>query len=355
MAPEKPGAMAGKVQTVLGPIDSAEMGITLAHEHILVDLTCYYAEPDEASRRWYHDRPYTIDMVGKTSTLWYINTDNCQLLDEAEAASAINDFRLAGGNTVVDVTNSDLARDPLSLARISRATGLNIVMGAGHYVPKAHPADMDYRTEDSIFERLVREITIGVGDTGVKVGVIGELGNVWPLTNNQTKVLRAAGRAHAETGAPVSVHPGHHEESHMAILDVLDGAGCPPGNVIMGHLCWTIDNFDVLTRIADTGCYLQYDVFGSESSGLEYLGGYLDLLSDIQRIEHLEFLVANGYGDKILVAQDVCMKWLRASHGGKGYAHILENIVPRMRARGWTQAQLDDMLINNPAKAFAFA
>jgi phosphotriesterase-related protein len=347
--------MTGKVQTVLGPIDPSEMGVTLTHEHILIDLTCYYAEPEEASVRNYHEKPYTIDMLGKTNAIWYINTDNGQLFDEADATGAIGDYMLAGGGTVVDVTNYDIGRDPLALARISRATGLNIVMGAGHYVPKAHPADMDERSEDAIHERIVRDITEGAGDTGVKTGVIGELGNVWPTTENQLKVLRAAGRAHAETGAPVSIHPGHHPESHLRILDELDRAGCPPGHVIMGHLDWSIDEYETLGRIAQTGCFLQYDVFGFEASALEYLGGHMDPLSDAQRIEHLEFLIGSGYGDKILVAQDVCMKWFRASHGGKGYAHILENIVPRMRSRGWTGAQLDDMLINNPARALAFA
>lgn len=347
--------MSGKVQTVLGPIDPADMGVTLTHEHILLDLTCYYAQPDEASRRFYVDKPFSMDMIGKASTLWYVNTDNGRLFDEPEATRSINEYMLAGGQTVVDVTNYDIGRDPLALARISRATGLNIVMGAGHYVPVAHPADMDDRSEDAIAERLIRDITVGAGDTGIKTGVIGELGNVWPLTENQRKVLRAGARAHAETGAPVLIHPGHADTAHLEILEILDRAGCPPERVIMGHLCWSVHDLDVVKRIAETGCYLEYDVFGFESSGLEYLGGYLDPLSDAQRIEYLEFLIAEGYGDKILVAQDVCMKWFRASHGGKGYAHVLENIVPRMRARGWTQARLDDMLINNPARALAFA
>ena len=347
--------MTGMVQTVLGPIDPLEMGITLTHEHILIDLTCYYVQPEEASLRYYHDRPFSIDLLGRASTIWYLNTDNGQLFDEADATSAVGQFMLAGGRTVVDVTNYDLGRDPLALARISRATGLNVVMGAGHYVPVAHPSDMDERTEDEIAERIVRDVTVGVGDTGIRTGVIGELGNVWPITENQRKVLRAGARAHAETGAPVLIHPGHHQDSHIRILEELDRGGCPPERVIMGHLCWSATELDLARRIAETGCYLEYDVFGFESAGLEYLGGYLDPLSDSQRIDHLEDLASRGYGDRILVAQDVCMKWFRSSHGGKGYAHILENIVPRMKNRGWSDQQLDDLLVNNPARALAFA
>ena len=347
--------MSGMVQTVLGPIDPAAMGITLTHEHILIDLTCYYMEPEEASRRHWRDRPFEIDIVGQASTTWYLNTDNGQLFDEADAASAVREYMLAGGSTLVDATNYDLARDPSALARISRATGLNVIMGSGHYVPVAHPSDMDGRTEEDIAERIIRDITEGAGDSGIRTGVIGELGNVWPISDNQRKVLRAGAMAHVETGAPVLIHPGHHEESHIRILEELDRAGCPPERVIMGHLCWSATEVSLAQRIAETGCFMEYDVFGFESAGLEYLGGYLDPLTDAQRLDHLESLISRGCGDRILVAQDVCMKWFRASHGGKGYAHILENIVPRMRYRGWTQGQIDDLLVNNPARAFTFA
>ena len=347
--------MTGLVQTVLGPIDPAEMGVTITHEHILIDLTCYYVQPEEASLRYYRDRPFTIEMLGRASQIWYLNIDNGHLLDEADATAAICEYMLSGGQTVVDVTNYDLGRDPLALARISRATGLNIVMGAGHYVPVAHPADMDHRTEDEIAERMIGDVTVGAGDTGIRTGVIGELGNVWPMTENLRKVLRAAGRAHAETGAPVLIHPGHHPDSHLRILEELDGSGCPPQRVIMGHLCWSATDIDVAMRVAETGCYLEYDVFGFESAGLEYLGGYLDPLSDAQRIEHLEALTSAGHGDRLLIAQDVCMKWFRASHGGKGYAHILRNIVPRLLGRGWSRDQIDGLLVRNPARALAFA
>lgn len=347
--------MTRKVQTVLGPIDPMKMGVTLSHEHLVFSQGRIARVPEEASRRWYADKPFTMDMVGKANSLWYINRANGQLYDEAEATAAIDDFMLAGGNTVVDVTNWDLGRDPLALARISRATGLNIIMGAGHYVPEGHPPDMDDRSEESILERLVRDVTLGVGDTGIKAGVIGELGNVHPLTENQFKVLRAGARAHAETGAPVSIHPGNHRDSHLEILEVLDAAGCPPERVVMGHLSWTIDDLDTLRRIAGAGCYLEFDTIGFETSNLQYEGAHMDPSSDAQNIEYVEYLAGAGFVDKILVSQDVCMKWWQASYGGKGHAHVLENIVPRMKSRGWTEAQLNDMLIDNPARAFAFA
>ena len=346
--------MTGKIQTVLGPIEPERLGITMTHEHLLIDLMCYFDVPEEASLRSYADRPITMDLLGKMGQIWAMNRANLQYYDERVSIEEARQYVYAGGGAIVDTTDFDLARDPLALQRISRATGLNVIMGAGHYVPIAHPADMDDRTEDQLTEKIVRDVTLGVDDTGVRSGVIGELGNVWPLTDNQRKVLRAAARAHAKTGAPVLIHPAHHEDSHIGILEELDRAGCPPEHVIMGHLCWTAQDLGVVMRIAETGCFLEYDVFGFEASGLEYLGGFLDPLTDSQRMDHLEALVGWGYGDKILVAQDVCMKRFRASHGGKGYAHVLENIVPRMRRRGWTDEQLNAMLVGNPARALAF-
>ena len=108
--------MTGMVQTVLGPIDPSEMGVTLTHEHILIDLTCYYVQPEEASLRYYHDRPFTIDLLGRASTIWYLNTDNGQLFDEADATSAIRQFMLAGGGTVVHLlpeSGAGLRSEPL--------------------------------------------------------------------------------------------------------------------------------------------------------------------------------------------------------------------------------------------------
>src|SRR5262245_29288833 len=134
-------------------------------------------------------------------------------------------FRHAGGQTVVDPTNVSLSRDPLALARISRATGLNIVMGAGYYVAAAHPADMDRRSEDAIVREIVREVTVGVGDTGVRAGLIGEIGNTWPWTENEKKVVRAAVEAQRQTGAPLMIHPGRDQAAPMQIVELIDKHG----------------------------------------------------------------------------------------------------------------------------------
>jgi len=96
-----------------------------------------------------------------------------------------------------------LSRDPLALTRISRATGLNVVMGAGYYVAAAHPADMTRGARTRSFREIVREVTVGVGDTGVRAGLIGEIGNTWPWTENEKKVSARRRGGPAPEGAPL--------------------------------------------------------------------------------------------------------------------------------------------------------
>ncbi len=347
--------MTGKVQTVLGPIDPADMGVTITHEHLVIDMTGYSYQPEEATLRALWDKPYTMDMVGQYAKAVWFNRDIMQLYSEQAAIEEVEKFMLAGGGTVVDTTNWDLGRSPATLARISRATGLHIVMGAGHYVPLLRPADMDGRTEDSIYERIVADVTEGVGDTGIKSGVIGEIGNVHPLDDNQTKALRAAGRAHLATGAPISIHPGGVDESPMAILEVLAESGVDLGRVIMGHLDFAVRDTGALVAIAETGCVLEYDTLGAEDSGMDYMGTELRMPTDGERLAALDFLVERGYEDRIVLAQDVCFQRMHTATGGHGFAHIVESIVPRLLDRGYSREQIEKFLVRNPAKALAYA
>ena len=223
----------GKVQTVTGPIDPGELGVTLMHEHLLIDLECYFQAPDAASERAWVNAPLTMERLGGVGARVAYNLDNLKLLDEGAAVEEASRFRYAGGGTLVDVTSRGIARDPLALARISRATGLNVVMGASYYVPFAHPLNMDSKSEDEIAEEIVHDVTVGVGETGIRSGIIGEVGNFHPLSENERKVLRASAAAHLATGAPITIHPG---ADRIEIVDILAKAGADPRHVVMGHL-----------------------------------------------------------------------------------------------------------------------
>jgi len=324
------------------------------HEHVLIDLRCYFRMPEEASERWYVDAPFTMDIRGNTGKRWWYNTDVNLLLDENVQREELRKWYLAGGGSVVDTTSLGIGRDPLALARISRATGVNIVMGASYYVPPSYPVDMDDRLVDEITESIVRDLTVGVSDTGIKAGIIGEVGNFWPTNETSRKILRASAEASKATGAAVTVHPGFHDDALMPHMSDLLGAGADPSRIVMGHL----DGFsmDAIREVAETGAYLQHDAFGFEDTSWgEVSNQTAPIPSDVQRMERLEQLIEWGFEDRILIAHDVCFKSMLTRYGGKGYAHIIESIVPRMRRRGFTQQNIDNTLIENPKRLLTFA
>ena len=342
----------GMTQTVLGPVTPEALGITMTHEHLLMDGTCVFAEPQAASERALAHQPVSLRNLGWIRVNWASNLDNLILGDEREAIEEALLYKGAGGVTLVDVTTIGIARDPQGLARIARATGLNIIMGTGYYVGISHPKDMDARREEELTQEMVRDITVGVDDTGIPAGIIGELGCSWPLEANERKVLRAAARAQRQTGAPISIHPGRHEAAPLEIMEVLREAGADISRVIMGHLDRTIFQMDGLRKLAETGCYLEYDMFGQENSLYPFAA--IDLPSDAQRIDWIGRLIAEGYGDRVLVAHDVCLKSRLTRYGGFGYAHILNVVRPWMRRKGIGEEELQAMLVENPRRALTF-
>jgi len=217
--------LTGKVQTVLGPILPEELGVTLPHEHIVCDGTCWFVEPSDATAKAMAHHPVTLDILWWLRYHFFQNWDDLQLLDEQEGIDEMLRFKYAGGNSIVELSSIGLGRNPMALARIGMATGLNVIMGSGYYIAASHGPDMDAKTEEEIAEEIVRDITEGVGKTDIRAGIIGEIGASWPITKNELKSLRAAARAQRITGAPLNVHPGQHEGACMEIVRILEDAG----------------------------------------------------------------------------------------------------------------------------------
>ena len=345
--------MAGKVQTVVGPISPDQLGVTLTHEHLLVDLSILRRVPAEASARDLYYRPVSPETLGYIRYYAVPNVDNSRLLDVSTSIEEATLFRLHGGDSLVDATSVGIGRDPGGLARIARATGLNIVMGASYYVATTHPPGMGSRTEDDIVEEIVHDLTEGVDGTGIKAGIIGEVGCSWPLTNNERKVLRASGRAQRLTGAPLLIHPGRDERAPLEIIDVLDEVGADLAHTVIGHVERTVFQRSLLTAIADHGCYLEWDLFGREQS-LYPSKESIDMPSDAIRMDQISWLLSQGHGDRILVAHDICSKHRLLKYGGHGYFYILAHIVPRMRARGFSASSIQRILVDNPRSALTF-
>ncbi|MGQ0662827.1 MAG: phosphotriesterase family protein [Pseudomonadota bacterium] len=329
---------------------SAEsLGVTMVHEHLLMDLTCVFQEPAGARERRLARVAVGLDNLSWVRRNWNSNLDNLRLDDEARIIEELLQYKLNGGVSLVEVSNIGLARDPLGLQRIARATGVNVVMGSGYYIDIAHPPDMDQKSEHDIEEEIVRDITIGVGGTGVRAGVIGELGCSWPLTANEIKVLRAGARAQRRTGAGLTIHIGRHEDSPLEIMACLKEAGAELSRVIMDHMDRTDHPMKTLVTLADAGCYIEFDTFGQET--WVYPFGPTDRLSDAQRVDIILRLVTEGLLEKILVSQDVGYKHRLESYGGSGYSHILTTVLPhQMRRKGMTENQIHTLLVENPAR-----
>lgn len=345
--------MQGMVQSVLGAIPPSELGATTTHEHLYIDFSFMFREPNDPAAHAMADAPLILQNMGWIRHNHYSNRPNLELLNVDTAVAEAALFRSAGGGAIVDATTVGIGRNAHALAEISRQSGVNVIMGAGFYVDAVHPADMDARSEDALAQQIVGEITDGVDGTGIKAGIIGEVGCTWPLTPNERKSLRAAAMAQQETGAAILIHPGRHPDAPNEILQVLADGGADIERVIMGHLDRTVFELNTLRSIASSGCYLEWDLFGNESS--YYPLANIDMPSDAQRLDFIKRIVDEGYGNKVVIAQDICSNHRLRQYGGHGYGHILENIVPRMRSKGFSEEAINAITVGNPATILAFA
>ena len=356
-------SQAGKVQTVVGPLDPEQLGVTITHEHLLADHSYLISPPAEASAKGFYYKPMSMETLGlmKHYSDSLFNPDDLMMRDVDTAIEETMHFKQYGGDSIVDVTPRGSGRDPVGLARISRATGVNIIMGGTYYVDGAHPPEVANMSEDDILEQTIHDITEGVDGTGIKSGVIGEVGCTWPLTENERKVLRAAGRAQRMTGAPISIHPGRNPKSPFEILKVLSDAGADLGQTVMGHIERTILIMSDLKPLAETGCYIEWDLIGEERS---FYGGQatnpdvgvkIDMPNDATRIDYMAWLASQGYGDRILAGHDIGFTHRLAKYGGHSFAYIPAHIAPRMRARGLDEEAVRKILVENPKRAFTFS
>ena len=348
------------VMTVLGPVPAGELGVVLPHEHLLIDTTsCYWQPPADATQRALGESPVEITKLGLLRRNLFALRDNLVLPDVELAIAEAMDFRELGGGTVVDVTLPDIGRDPTALQAISRRTGLHIVMGCGHYIHLAHPPGLDEEPLEAIAERLIEELTEGAGETGVRPGIIGEIGTWHPLHPTEDKVLRAAARAQKATGVPLTVHLHVAARKGHDILTMLEQEGVDLSRVVLGHLDIAFGHLDtdydeVLDyhrSLAARGCYAEYDTCGAEV----YAPGGGDVppfwtALDLTRARAIVRLFEEGFGDRILISHDVFTKVQLLRYGGFGYGHILRDFQYRLREVGLGDAEVRQLLEDNPQR-----
>jgi phosphotriesterase-related protein len=289
-----------------------------------------------------------IGILGELRMDPFVNLDNCALDDEPLAIAELMAFKAEGGVSVVDPTCRGIGRNPRALQRISAATGLNIVMGAGYYLQSSHPPELADMSVDAVADQIVAEALDGI--EGVRIGLIGEIGVSSAFTADEEKSLRGAVRAQARTGLPLMVHLPGWFRLGLRVLDIVEEEGGDPHHTVLCHMNPSFADVDYQTACAARGAFVEYDMLGMD---YWYADQQVQCPSDEETAAAIARLVALGFGGRILLSQDVFLKMMLTRYGGNGYAHVLRHYVPRLRRHGVHEAAIRAMLVDNPRAVFA--
>ncbi|WP_206685764.1 phosphotriesterase family protein [Kribbella qitaiheensis] len=297
-----------KVRTVLGDLSAGELGVTDSHDHLFFRSAL---------------------LPG-------------QELDDPEAAlQEAKDFAAAGGRTIVQWTPYGLGRGAEWLPEIAKSAGVHVVAATGFHRADHYAAEVVAEVRPRLAELFVRELTDGIGDTGVKAGMIKVAGGFHVLDAHAREVLIAAAEAHHATGAPIGIH---HElgSGADAVLELLvDDRGVPPTSVILGHLNRFPDH-ELHLEVAARGAFLAFDGPSRANNA-----------TDPHLFECLGALVDAGYAGQLLLGGDTTTAKARGATGeGPGMPYLLTGLRPRL-IRRFGEEFAADMFVANPARAFA--
>lgn len=357
-------SLGSSINTVTGPIPPDKLGLTLTHEHCLIDLRPYWRVPDDTGRHKSAKAPVRIRTIGQSRRNPLGNLDNLVLSDAELATRELREFRALGGTTVVDLTLPDIGRDVKALRSLAKATGLNIIAGCGHYIQISHPQELANESIDSIAERLLSEVQKGIGDTDIRAGVLGEIGTSAPIHKDEEKVLRAAARVHRKTGVAIAVHlsPAPHLNEWMGprALDILESEGVNPARVLLCHLDNMLapgDDFVPAVKLhcdlAKRACFIGYDGCGKEHyfpSGSRAAFPSFWCPHDRERAKAASILYEGGYSSQLLLSHDVCFKIELIRYGGFGYGHILRTFQSNLQDYGLGLEEINKILTDNPRR-----
>ena len=311
------------VNTVLGPIEPAGLGFTLSHEHLGTNA---------AGLR--HTYPDFIERSG--------------IIEQAVAA--LKEAYNEGLRTIVDVSTIDLGRDVSMMEEVSRKSGVNIVAATGNHL--AVPRPFGDVSPDVIAPLYVKEIEEGIEGTGIKAGIIKVASDRGGVTQPQEVVLRAAARAHNQTGTPISTHTWSPDRVGDQQVRILEEEGVDLTRVYIGH---SNDDFDMdyLLGLLDKGVWLGLD---------RYPGGRVPGTPNWeQRTEIAKKLIDAGHRDRIMLSHDYSVP--KARHGAEvqeerrranpdGYSFIARKVLPRLKELGASDDDIHQIMVENPRRFF---
>lgn len=333
--------MIDEVQSVTGPLRPEQLGVTLPHEHVYINMTL------------------TTPQDG------YLNVAD-------EMAEELASFRQAGGSTIIDLTNGELSdyaapvgwsddlrvmqQNPDTGSRaianvratkeLAERSGVQIILGTGHYYGTyLDKRWFDRTSTNTIADHLIADLLDEIPGTGVRAGVIGEIASdLTHISAVEERSFRAAARASRETGAMVSTHAATFPAG-LAQLEIMVEEGVDPSRVVIGHSD-TVKSVDYSLELLRRGAFVQYDCLMTCRVGGELVAPQIE-----RRISFLKTVIAAGYADRILLSHDVCQRSHLRALGGPGYTFLFEDFRPLAVAAGIAPEILDRIHTDNPRRA----
>jgi phosphotriesterase-related protein len=322
------------VETVRGPVDTAELGATLMHEHVFVLSTEHVQNYGDGD--WWDEDERVADAVTK--------------LDELKAL---------GIDTIVDPTVWGLGRYIPRVQRVAEQTDLNIIVATGLYTYDEVPHQYEHRgpgllldlPRDPMVDDFTRDIREGIAQTGVKAAFLKCVVEAKGLTPGVERNVRACAATHRATGAPITVHTSSPTQAGRLVLQVFGEEDVDLTKVVIGH-AGDSNDLDYLTELADAGCLLGMDRFG------------LDIYNPTQnRVDTIVALAERGYADRMVLAHDAscfidyfpdpaARAAFQQVQPNWNFRHISEDVLPMLRERGVTDEQIQQMLVDNPRRYF---
>ncbi|MEW6420921.1 MAG: phosphotriesterase-related protein [Deinococcota bacterium] len=319
-------------QTVTGPVPADQLGLTLPHEHVIFGYPGF--QGDVTLGPFDHDAALTA-CVAVAETL-----------------------RSRGVQTVVDATPNDCGRDPAFLREVSERSGLKILCASGFYY-EGEGATTYFKFRFSlgagvqeIYEMMLREVTEGIGQTGIRAGVLKLASSRDEITPYERVFFQAAARVQRETGVPIITHTQEGRQGPQQ-AELLVGEGAEPTRIMIGHMDGNTDP-EYHRETLRHGVNIAFDRIG--------LQGIVGMPLDTDRLRVLETLLAEGYADRILLSHDSIWHWLGRPllmpepmlPAVKDWhpTHLLDDILPELRRRDVTDEQIEQMTIKNPARVF---
>ncbi len=311
------------INSVLGPMDTADLGFTLSHEHVIVTSAgIQYVYPE------FIDRDGTIE----------------------RGIASLSEAHGEGLRTIIDVTTLDLGRDIRLLEQVSRESGINIICATGTW--RDIPRVFWTASPDVVAGLYRREIEVGIENTGIKAGIIKVANDMGGVTDEGEIILRAAARAQAATDVPISTHTWAPERVGEQQVAIFQDEDIDLNRVYVGHSNDTTDT-EYLTGLLEKGVWIGLD---------RYPGRQTELTPDWEgRTQTAWRLIEAGWGHRIMLGHDWSvtlsiasaeMQEQRDLNNPDGYLFITRRVIPRLRDLGATDADIENIFVNNPRRFF---